>query len=779
VKHSIRLDSLVVRYAEMVLRLRWWVIVLSLLVVAGSGYGVRFITFETDYRIFFDEENPQLQAFEKVQNIYTKNDNILFVVVPEEGDVFDPRVLSAVEDLTKQAWQIPFSTRVDSVTNFQYSYAEGDELIVGDLVKNALAKSKAEIEAARQTALSEPLLRDRLIAADSRATGINVTLQLPLKTPNEVPEAVAVAREIAAGIEAKYPNISMRISGLAMMDNAFVEASINDITTLVPLMCAMIAVVMLVFLRSFAGTLAAFSVIALSCIAAMGLSGWIGIHISPPSASAPVIILTLAVADSIHFLTIVFREMHHGRERAAAIVESMRINFTPIFLTSLTTVIGFLSMNFSDAPPFRDLGNITSFGVVAAWVLSIFFLPALLAVIPLRVRPVKEKGTTVDRFADFVIARQRPLLWIMAAFILGLIAFIPKIELNDQFVRYFSPNIQFRRDTDFTNKHLTGIYQIEYSLSAGGTGAIAEPDYLTHLESFARWYRAQPETINVNTLSDTMKRLNRNMHGDDPSWYRIPDNRQLAAQYLLLYEMSLPFGLDLNNQINVDKSATRFIATIGEATTRGMRNLEARAEDWMDKNLPPSMRGAATGAPLMFSYISQRNIETMLVGTVIAFVLISLVLMATLRSLKIGLISLVPNMVPAAMAFGLWGLVVGRVGMSVSVIAAISLGIVVDDTIHFLSKYLRGRREHGYTPAAAVRYAFSTVGAALVATTVILIGGFLVLATSDFAINAKLGLLSAIAIGFALIVDFLLLPPLLMKIEEKPHEKTEAVPEPE
>jgi predicted RND superfamily exporter protein len=768
---------LTVRYAEAVLRWRWGVIVLSLLVVAVLGYGARFIAFDTDYRVFFDKENPQLQAFEKVQNTYTKNDNILFVVAPEGGDVFAPQVLSAIEDMTKRAWQIPYSTRVDSLTNFQYSYAEGDELIVGDLVKDAASKSKDEIEAARQAALAEPLLRGRLLAEDSHVTGINVTLQLPQRSNEETPEAVVMARKIAADIETKYPGITVRISGLAMMNNAFVEASINDITILVPLMCAMIALVMLLFLRSAIGTLAAFFVIALSCIAAMGLSGWLGIHISPPSASAPVIILTLAVADSIHFLTTVFREMRHGRKRAAAIVESLRINFTPIFLTSLTTVIGFLSMNFSDAPPFRDLGNITSFGVIAAWVLSVFFLPALLSVMPLRVRPVEERGTAVDRFANFVISRRRPLLWGMVVLILGLVSFIPRIELNDQFVRYFSPNLQFRRDTDFTNTHLTVIYQGEYSLPAGDTGTISEPEYLRHLEAFTAWYRAQPETINVNTLSDTMKRLNRNMHGDDPSWYRLPDNRQLAAQYLLLYEMSLPFGLDLNNQINVDKSATRFIVTIGEASTREMRDLEARAADWMAKNLPPLMRGAATGAPLMFSYISERNIETMLVGTVLAFVLISLVLMATLRSLKIGFISLVPNMVPAAMAFGLWGMIVGVVGMSVSVIAAISLGIVVDDTIHFLSKYLRGRREHGHTPEAAVRYAFSTVGAALVATTVILIGGFLVLATSDFAINASLGLLSAAAIGFALLTDFLLLPPLLMKIEEKSHEKIKAVPD--
>lgn len=281
----------------------------------------------------------------------------------------------------------------------------------------------------------------------------------------------------------------------------------------------------------------------------------------------------------------------------------------------------------------------------------------------------------------------------------------------------------------------------------------------------------------MNTFTDTMKRLNKNLHGDDPDWYRLPDQRDLAAQYLLLYEMSLPYGLDLNDQINVDKSASRMSVTTRTLSTNDFLALVERADTWLKRNTP-GIYVEASSTSVMFGHIGQRNIESMLVGTTVALVLISMVLIIALRSFKLGMISLLPNLLPAGMAFGLWGLLVGEVGLSLSVVTAMSLGIVVDDTVHFLSKYLRARREQGLDPEAAVRYAFSSVGMALWITSLVLMAGFMVLALSAFYLNAGMGMLTAIVIGLALVVDFLFLPPLLMKldadIDEKPVDRAAA-----
>jgi predicted RND superfamily exporter protein len=302
-------------------------------------------------------------------------------------------------------------------------------------------------------------------------------------------------------------------------------------------------------------------------------------------------------------------------------------------------------------------------------------------------------------------------------------------------------------------------------LDQGDSGGVNDPVFLQAVERFSQWLRAQPEVMHVQTISDTFKRLNKNMHGDDPAFYRLPESRELAAQYLLLYELSLPYGLDLNDQIDIDKAQTRLNITVKNLHTEEMLALEKRVSGWLDKNLTDI---AYTGASpsLMFAHIGQRNVSSMLIGTTLALIIISFILVFALRSSRIGLISLAPNLIPAGMAFGLWGLMVGQVGMSLSVVASMTLGIVVDDTVHFLSKYLRARREKGLDEKEAVRYAFNTVGIALWVTSLVLVMGFWVLSQSHFSLNADMGAMAAITIAIALIMDFLFLPPLLMRLEE-------------
>ena len=395
------------------------------------------------------------------------------------------------------------------------------------------------------------------------------------------------------------------------------------------------------------------------------------------------------------------------------------------------------------------------------------FLPALVSVLPLRVKPGAERNTQfVDHFANFVIRYRNPLFWGMGIIVLVLISFLPRNELNDEFIKYFDKSVDFRTSTEFATENITGIYTIDYSLSGGESGSINEPGFLRDVENFAQWLRQQPHVLHVNSLTDIMKRLNKNMHGDDPAYYRLPEARDLAAQYLLLYEMSLPYGLDLNNQIDISKSSTRLTVSLESVSSNELLSIEARAQQWLHDNAPYMKSGGASPS-VMFAYIGQRNIRSMLTGTSVALVLISLVLIIALRSMKIGLISLIPNLAPAAMGFGLWGLLYGQVGLGLSVVAGLTLGIVVDDTVHFLSKYLRARREQGLNAEDAVRYAFHTVGIALLVTTLVLIAGFMVLTQSAFKLNADMGLLTAITIGLALIADFIFLPPLLMKADRK------------
>jgi predicted RND superfamily exporter protein len=745
----------------------WLVLLIAILLVFGTAYGAKNLVFKGDYKVFFSEENPQLTAYQAVQNIYSKSDNVAFILEPKNGDIFTKENLAAVYWLTTESWQVPYSTRVDSISNFQYTIAEEDDLIVEDLVLDPDTLTAADMPRLKEIATNDPLLLNKIVSKSGHVSIVNVTNQFPGIDPiTEIPEVAAKIRDIKAQFEEKFPNINVQLTGMVMMNATFTETSMSDSSTLVPAMFGVVLLIMILLLRSFSGTFATLVVIIFSIAGTMGAVGWFGFYLTGPSVSAPTMIMTLAVADCIHILTSYYFEMRQGTAKKEALQESLRVNFKPILLTSITTAIGFMSMNFSDSPPFRDLGNMVAIGVMLAFAFSITVFPALLMLLPVKaskVSPERNYGI-MEKFAELVIEKRKILLPATAVIIVALASFLPQNKLDDNFVEYFDTTVPFRAATDFMEENLSGLSSIEVSVDSRVSSGINDPKFLNTVSDFSEWLRAKEITDHVSTISDVLKRLNKNMHADDPAFYKLPADRELSAQYLLLYEMSLPYGLDLNNQLNVDKSSTRVIGTFKNLTSVEQIELEGNMYQWFAKNAP-DYQVSISSPSLMFAHIGQRNITSMLFGTTVALILISLLLAFALRSVRYGVISLLPNLIPASIGFGLWYFIDGQIGLALSVVAGMTLGIVVDDTVHFLTKYKHARDKYGKSSEEAVKYAFSSVGRALWITTLVLVAGFMVLAQSTFALNADMGLLTAVTIAVALTVDFLFLPPLLMLLD--------------
>ncbi|MEE9356293.1 MAG: efflux RND transporter permease subunit [Methylococcaceae bacterium] len=744
----------------------WWTLLLSLLWLLPLISGVTKIGFDNDYRVYFSKENPQLMTFEAFQNTFSKSDNVMLVVAPTSGNVFTPAVLQALDHLTTEGWQVPHARRVDSIINFQHTTANQDDLTVRDLVSNVTDLKEQDLAEIRRIALAEPFLVNRLVSAKGHAAAVNITVELPQKSPSEAKAIAQKARELIVAVEAKYP-VKVYLTGMVMMNNAFSEQSEIDNQTLLPIMLGIVLLVLWFSLRSVTATFSVIVLILLSILGALGATGWLGWKLNPTSVTSPIIILTMAVADCVHVLVTLLHKMRQGLDKKQAIQESLRINFQPVFITSLTTALGFLSLNFSDSPPFRELGCIVAIGVGIAFILSVTLLLALVAIFPLKVKERKDLGDFfMPRLSGFVIKYRKVLLVVNGLIAIALISLAPRNQLNDEFVKYFDNTVEFRVSSDYYSDNVGGLYNIEYSVFAGESGAINDPEFLRKLKKFSEWLMSLPDVKHVNTLTDTFKRLNKNMHGDDEDWYKLPEQRDLAAQYLLLYEMSLPYGLDLNDQINVDKSAVRLTVSTRSMSSNEFLGLEQKVNEWLQANLP-GIKVAAASPTLMFSHIGKRNIGSMVFGTLIALVMISVVLMLAFGSVKLGLISLIPNLVPAGIAFGIWYLIDGWIGLALSVVTGLTLGIVVDDTVHFISKYQRARVEQGLGSQQAVRYAFSTVGVALWVTSLVLISGFLVLANSHFVLNSGMGMMTAITIAIALWMDFTFLPPILMSLSRK------------
>ncbi len=759
-------QQLLERMVTRVLHHRGWVIGTAVVLTLVMAVGVLFVSVTNDYRILFDEGNPQLAALDTLRDTYSTSDRVLVAVAPRQSTVFTREVLGAFEELTEAAWQTPYSSRVDSLTNYLHSEAFGDDLVVAPLVEDAHSLSDAELARAGSIALGVSELTGRLVSHDGRVGGLLINFVLPDTPDQAVVEITDYLKVLLDAARARYPGVEFYMTGSIVMNRAFSDATKDDLLTLTPIVFSVIVLVAVLLLRSVWCTVAIMTMTLFVVGTTVGFAGWLGTVFSPGNAGVPIIVMTVTVAHSVHVVTGMMAAMRRGLEKNAAIVESVRINAYPVFLTSLTTTIGFLSLNAADSPPFRSLGNFVAFGILVAFIHAMTVLPALLSVFPLQLRAAQTgRRGFFDRLADFVIARRTFLFWFLGLVAVALISGIPRNELTDNWTRYFDERYELRRATDFVIDNLSGLDLLEYSLDAGRADGITDPDYLRDVEAFAQWYREQPEVTNVQAFTDIMKRLNRNMHGDDPAYYRVPETQELAAQYLLLYELSLPEGTDLNDRINMPKSATRLTVMARDMSTQALRRLDDRAQAWLRANLP-GVTSEASGISMIFAYITERNIYSMLQGTMIAMALISLILVLAFRSVRLGLVSLVPNFIPAAMSFGLWGYSVGYVGLPSSIVVAIVLGIVVDDTIHFLSKYLKARREGCLAPDA-VRASFNTVGQALWTTTAVLAAGFLVFSTSGFEPSWALGMLVAITIVFALAADFLLLPTLLMALDRK------------
>lgn len=754
-------------YIDLVIRYRWLVLLTSIVMVMGFSFGAQYLSVNSNYRIFFDGENKQLKAFDEIQKNFSQSDNLLFVVAPKSGNVFTPKVLSAIKEITEEAWKLPLAGRVDSIVNYQHTYTEGDELIVADLIEDPSSLSAEQIASIREIATNEVVLRDRLISGAGSVTGINVTIHMPNNAQSKLKDMVAQARALKTAMMNKYEDIDIHLTGVVMMNNAFSESSKKDMGSLLPLMLLIAAILIGIFLRSITGSFATLVVILLTVLSSMGFMGWNGWMISGPSSAAPTIVFTMAVADCIHIFISFFFSMRMGLNKDDAIKRSVDLNFFPIMITSITTAIGFLSLNFSASPPYHDLGNVVAFGVMLAFVFSISFLPALISVLPVKI-PDKDSGdqsSVMGRLANFVIAKRKRVLMGSVLITVLLALAIPLNSIDDQFLKYFSEDVEFRRASDFTNENLTGIYNIEYSLDTEVEGGVNQPEFLVQTETFVAWLRMQPEVVHVYSFTDTLKNINQQLNGGDISRYQLPDDRELSTQYMLLYELSLPYGLDVNTLVNFDKSAYRIFIALKSVSSKTMLELEQRFNNYLATNTNGfNFSGASPN--LIFAHIGLNNSYSMLVGMALAIALITFILIFAFRSFSYGCMSILPNLIPALIAFGIWGLFSGEVGISIASALGLTIGIVVDDTVHFVSKYLTLRRKEGLMPEAAIKQTFEHVGTALCVTSFVLIAGFLVFTTSSYSMNSDLGYFVAMTIGFALLIDLFFLAPLILLVEE-------------
>ncbi len=757
-----------ISFFDLVVDRYFWTMVASFVVIAVLAAGAQhLVTVKVGIRNHFSENDPLLVQLEQFEETYAVSDSVLVIVAPPDDTVFTREALIAIDQLTEVLWRTPYAVRVDSITNYLHTEGADDSLIVGQLVDDAGLLDEADIDRIRGIALTAQETAGRLVSRDGRLAGLFVSLALPDKGREQT--RIEVVDDLYGFVNAQRaanPDIEYHLYGELLLNRAVRDALNEDTSILAPIAFAMMVLTAIVLLRSVWSVCGILAMLIAVMASSFGFAGWAGIKFYAESGAALFVLMAVATAHSVHLIQGMMDGMLRGMERKAAIVHSLQINARPIFLTSITTMIGFLSLNFSEMPPFRVMGNIVAFGAMCAFVYSVTLLPALLAVMPVRVKAKQKQGMEFSKtLGNFVVSNSTLLLWTFAILTMVSAVGVSRINLDDNNnAKLLDESYELRRSGDFINENFSGLDTFEYSLSSGVEGGITDIAYLRQVDSFANWLREQPGVSHVTSIADVMKRLNRNLHDDATGSYVLPENSDLAAQYLVLYEFSLPVGRDLNNLVNFERSATRMTVVIEGMSVKEQIELDNRATAWLQDNAPQIQAGA-TGVTIVGAYSVMRNIVNMLIGTFIAMSIVSLLLIVAFKSLRFGLLSLVPNFLPAIIAMGAWGYAVGTVSIAASIVTAVAFAIVVDDTIHLLSKYLNSRAE-GKSPAEAIVPTFKLVGRPLLSTTLIFALAFFVFGTSGLATNQTLGLLVGMTVTIALVADFLLFPPLLLALDK-------------
>ncbi|AUM13690.1 efflux RND transporter permease subunit [Ketobacter alkanivorans] len=757
----------------------WLTLSACLLLTLICGLGITRYHNTIDFRFFFSDDNPQLAAYTKLQSTYGSEEFIFVAIESVDGsDLFTDTNLRSLETLTAMAWMTPYSLRVDSLTNFPYTQASEDEFIVDDLYSSAANLDASQLRLRRQFALNEPATVNALISLDGKVGGMRILIQLPgVDRAAETPEVVYFVRNMVAQFEQDHPQFKTYLSGQVIVDQAFPESTQGDQAFVWPAFFIVILVLLGVIFRSLSFVIITLIIALCSIATGMGILGWTGMKINAAVTVAPIMILILAIADSVHILSRYRFFTQQDQTKQQALTESLRQNTRPVMLTSAFTAAGFLTLHFNDSPPYQALGYIVCAGVLAAWLYSMLLLPALIMLIPHSVKggfkpPSDTTRTPLAGWSNWIVAHHRSITLIGSIVIIAGLMCLPLNRINDDPVKYFGSTQIMRQHMEFVNNHITGLGALNYSIPTHQGLTVTDPDYLNLLDRFSQWISQQPNVVHVDSIADIIKRLNQSWNDDNPDFYTLPIESDASAQLLLLYEMSLPFGADLGTMIAADRHASRVRVTMNNTAGDYHIDLDERARQWLSHEVDPTLAITSASAPLMFAHIGERSMQGILAGLVGSLFVMGFVLTWLFRSVTLGLISVICNVLPVALAFAAWGIINGNIDVGLTVTLGIAFGIVVDDTIHFLSKYRHARQVLSFPAPQAVQFAFSRVGPAILVTSIILIAGFAMLGFSAMNITANTSILTTITIAIALLIDLLFIPALLILFDRSSSEQT-------
>ncbi|MFZ5994303.1 MAG: efflux RND transporter permease subunit [Thermodesulfobacteriota bacterium] len=711
---------------------------------------------------FVLKNDPDLVFFEEFKRNFGSDE--FFVLAFKDENIFTNEMLAKIKALTEKLETIEEVRDVISLTDATDIRGEQDNFYVRSLVEK-LPLSPDELNALRRKALLNPLYVNRLISGDGRTTAVIVKT---FDRPDDDLYRTRLLEKADTVINDVFPRNHPKIykAGWTVTDNTLSRYMMGDLKTFVPIVLVLIASALYLIFRSLWIMSIATANIIICLIWTMGSFPLVNATINNITTITAPLIMTIGIAVAIHIIDQYREDLPRLPDKDSALISSIRLAILPCFLASFTTVDGFISLSANDIPPIRDFGYVSSLGISFSFLVSIMFIPIMLYLLrrrPINLRPHENTSQTkIIRFFYTLVNNHEKKIIILTLVIMGLSVWgVSRIKVETNLLEYFKKGSDVYQATDFVEKNLGGVTTIEISVKTKELDGILEPSALKKIDSVEEFLRGQEKIDSVISVADYLKDMNQSFHNEDPAHYRLPASKNLAAQYMLLYSAE-----DIRDYIDPDYKTARISAHFGEHNSRQIRAMIDKTDAFIKPLQGPDLEIRVTGKSLLTANLIEALVNGQIYSLSLAVFLIFGVIFIILRSFSLGFISIIPNTIPLLINLGVMGWLGIPLNTSTAMISTVAIGIAVDDTIHFLTRYKHERRT-GKDNFQAIAITMQSKGSAVISTCMVIVMGFGILVLSNFIPTIQFGCLTAFTMLIALLVELTTLPILLKVVNPK------------
>jgi len=747
------------KYIKFLFTFRWYLSLGIPLLVLLFALTLKNASVDGSFKIWFDKDSKILRDYESFKENFS-NDDAVTIVFRDENGLFNKKALHSIENISQKFSELDYVVEVITLLNYRYIHADAqdpDSVKVDDFIEDIDRLDEQMLLSKKRLALNDKRLVNLFISPDATTTIIIARLD----SEDDVDKSEIIMNDAQRIVdeESRRTGYKFWLNGGPAMIQAFIKTAKSDSIIFTPLVFLLSLLLLVGLFRRFSGAFAPLMVVFLTSLLVLSMQVVLGYKLNSFTINIPVFIVAIGIADAIHIYGIWLKHRSRGFDTKISVTHSLEKNFLAILFTSLTTAVGFASLSFSAVVPIATLGIAIASASVLAFFISIVWLPAFLLLLTKEIKPKRrdlQKSKKHWNYGAFVLRHNKRiiLLWLMLMVLLIIGVF--RLQVDTNMIRYFSKNSEIRKSAEFVMNNLTGAVSYEMIVDSGKKDGIKEPKFLQTVEHFSQDFKEKFTDVRyIKSIKDIVVDYNKIINHSDS----VPKSRELIAQYLLLHTMTD----NISTFMDFEQRRLRITSAVNLVNTSQDLKMINYAKRWWE-NTPYHL--LITGKTAMNAYLQSDVANTIIYSLSITLVLVSFMMLLIFRRVKILWILLLPNILPVVLVLGFMGWIGINIDIGVAITGAIIIGVAVDDTIHFLFKYFDAKKR-GLGMAEAFDEVYAYAGKAIIFTTLVLSLSFSILIFSDFLPNRNFGIITAFALGIAMILDLFLLPALLSVFDDK------------